>query len=174
MAAVNVKLLLPPGRAGGPPMGGYDVAVLTHADDRVVAAISNIEIRAVIQGRIARPVDASSVSLNGRKIDWQFQRRRADAVNRARTKDLVRGGSEDCEISDGNCVVERLADKQLPCRPRGRRIGVHEDTEPGLDHIVWSIPVPAEADLGLPSAGDDFPPGRQGPGCMQYSDAMLP
>ena len=67
----------------------YHVAVLMHADDRVVASIGDVEIRAVIQGRVARPVDVIHVPLNGRKIDRQFQRRRADASNRAWTKDLV-------------------------------------------------------------------------------------
>ena len=61
----------------------YHAAVLTHADDRVVASIGDVEIRAVIQGRVARPGDAIHVSLNGRKIDRQIQRRRADATNRA-------------------------------------------------------------------------------------------
>src|SRR5258708_11624110 len=31
----------------------YDVADLTHADDRVVGAIGDVDIRAVIEGRVA-------------------------------------------------------------------------------------------------------------------------
>ncbi len=51
----------------------YHAAILTHADYRVVASIGNVEIRAVIQGGVARPVEAIRVPLNGRKIDRQFQ-----------------------------------------------------------------------------------------------------
>ena len=95
----------------------YHAAVLTHADDRVVASIGNVEVRALIEGCVARPIDVVRVSLNGRKIDGQIQRRRADATDRTQTKDLVGGGSEGDEVDDRDRVVEWLTDKQLPYAP---------------------------------------------------------
>ena len=59
----------------------YHASVLMHADNRVVASIGNVEVRAVIQGCIARPLEFVEVSLNRRKIDRQIQPRRADATN---------------------------------------------------------------------------------------------
>ena len=62
----------------------HHAAVLTHADDCVVASIGDVEVRALIERCVARPVDVVGVPLNGRKIDRQIQPRRADATNRAR------------------------------------------------------------------------------------------
>jgi hypothetical protein len=67
------------------------------------------------------------------QIDRSVQRIRADATDRAGTKDLVRDDSDDDEINDRNRVVERLAEKQLPHDTRRRqRVGVHEQAKPGL------------------------------------------
>ena len=48
-----------------------DRAVLLHANDRVIALIGDIEIRALIQGRVARPVDVVHVPVDGRQVDRQ-------------------------------------------------------------------------------------------------------
>ena len=45
---------------------------LTHADDRVVAPIGDVEIRAVIQGRVARPFDAIKVPPNWCRSTGKF------------------------------------------------------------------------------------------------------
>ena len=50
----------------------HDGAVLAHAHDRIVTAIGDEEVGVFIQGRVACPGDAVRVSLNRRKIDWQF------------------------------------------------------------------------------------------------------
>jgi hypothetical protein len=68
-------------------------------------------------------LDVLRVSLNGRKIDGEIQRRRADATDRAETKDLVGGGSEGVQIDDRNRVVEGLGDKQLPLSALPRLLG---------------------------------------------------
>jgi hypothetical protein len=80
------------------------------------AAFKDCGVGVFIQSRVACPGAAVRVSLNGRKIDRQFQRRRADARNRIWTEDLIGGDSDEFEVDDGDCVVERLADKQLPRR----------------------------------------------------------
>ena len=51
----------------------YHCAILAHAHDRIVTAIGDEEVGVFIQSRVACPGDAIPVSLNWRKIDWQFQ-----------------------------------------------------------------------------------------------------
>jgi hypothetical protein len=103
-----------------------------------LTAIGDEEVGVFIQSRIACPAAAVLISRNGRKIDRQFQRRRADARNRVWTEDLIGGDSDDFEVDDGDRIVERLADKQLPRRELRCRV-VHEHAKPRLDTLVRKI-----------------------------------
>ena len=89
------------------------IPALAHADNRVIAAIGHVEVRTVVKGRVARPVDVIGVSVNGGKINRPVQGPRLDAADRPKSEGQVGGISDDTEIDDGDRVVKRLADKQL-------------------------------------------------------------
>jgi hypothetical protein len=51
-----------------------DRAVLTHANDRVIACVGDVKVGAIIQCRVARPVDVVAIPFDRRQIDRQIQR----------------------------------------------------------------------------------------------------
>jgi hypothetical protein len=86
----NAFIVRPPVAADVDTAGRHNSAVLTHADNCVVASIGDVEVGALIERCVARPVDVVIVPLNRGKIDRQIQPRRADAVDRAEAEYLIR------------------------------------------------------------------------------------
>ncbi len=52
-----------------------DRAVLPHADDRVVARVGDVEVGAIIQCRVARPVGGVPIPFDRSQVDRQIQHR---------------------------------------------------------------------------------------------------
>jgi hypothetical protein len=71
-----------------------DRAVLPHANDRVVASVGDVEVGAIIQRRVARPVGVVLIPLDRRQVDRQIQHRRADPGDRSEAEHLVRRAAD--------------------------------------------------------------------------------
>src|ERR1700731_1674966 len=111
------------------PPDCHNAAVLTHADNRIVSAISDVKIGPLVQARVASPIDVVRIYFDGRQVDRQIQCERGDAFNPTlwAREDLVGRHPEDDEIDHRYRVVERLADEKLP---HHWRLSVDDAPEP--------------------------------------------
>ena len=94
----------------------------------------------------------------GNFSEGELMRLTEPLVGGRRPKTWFGVGSEDHEVDDGNRVVERLADKQLPRRELRCRVWVHEHAKPRLDTLVRRIPAPTEKRLNCACRRDTIQP----------------
>jgi hypothetical protein len=88
---------------------------LLHTSDRIIALVGHIKVRALIQGRVARPVDVIHVPVvSGGEVTL----RRAHSARRHRGPASIGAAAFACGRTGGGCPVPRVigSNRRLPCR----------------------------------------------------------